>query len=426
MAALLRDTPSELHDHAQVVSDDWTAFTTNDQKYKAAMVAKQPTLAELGQAANDSYLKLAKDTSTMASALISDAARQRQAVDGVFAKSRLWTLVLLVAGGSLAVGLGLLIARGIRRRTDAIRAAADALASGDLTNTTTVAGDDELSQAAGALERGLGHIRTMIAGVVASAQVMGTHVVELTALTNSASSATGSAADHARNVSGSARSVSDTVAALAASSEEMSRSIGAISQSANEAAQVANEAATVTEATNHTIARLGESSAEIGNVIKVITAIAEQTNLLALNATIEAARAGEAGKGFAVVASEVKELAQETARATEDVSRRVQAIQTDTHSAVDAIGRIARIVTRISDFQQTIASAVEEQAATAQEMERSVSVASSGAAEIAAGAEEVAAATNTGSADIERTRRAADQLTGIAQELQHLVTEFRV
>ena len=116
------------------------------------------------------------------------------------------------------------------------------------------------------------------------------------------------------------------------------------------------------------MAKLGESSPEIGNVVKVITSIAEQTNLLALNATIEAARAGEAGKGFAVVANEVKELAQETAKATEDIARRVQAIQGDTTAAVAAIGEISTIIAQINDQQTTIASAVEEQTATTNEM----------------------------------------------------------
>ncbi len=135
--------------------------------------------------------------------------------------------------------------------------------------------------------------------------------------------------------------------------------------------------------TNATVSNLGESSAEIGNVVKVITSIAEQTNLLALNATIEAARAGEAGKGFAVVANEVKELAQETARATEDIARRVEAIQSDTTGAVDAINRISAIIERINDFQTTISSAVEEQTATTAEMSRNVTEASTGAVQIA-------------------------------------------
>ncbi|MFN8192797.1 MAG: methyl-accepting chemotaxis protein [Nocardioidaceae bacterium] len=115
------------------------------------------------------------------------------------------------------------------------------------------------------------------------------------------------------------------------------------------------------------MAELGNSSAEIGNVIKVINSIAEQTNLLALNATIEAARAGEAGKGFAVVANEVKELAQETAKATEDIGHRISAIQSDTENAVTAITEISAIIAQINDTQTTIASAVEEQTATTNE-----------------------------------------------------------
>src|SRR4029079_181014 len=138
------------------------------------------------------------------------------------------------------------------------------------------------------------------------------------------------------------------------------------------------------------MARLGESSTAIGNVVKVITSIAEQTNLLALNATIEAARAGDAGKGFAVVASEVKDLAQETARATEDISRRVDAIQSDTTNAVEAIAEISRIIAKINDYQVTIASAVEEQTATTGEMSRSVGDAANGTSEIAQTISEVA------------------------------------
>src|SRR5690606_21069933 len=132
-----------------------------------------------------------------------------------------------------------------------------------------------------------------------------------------------------------------------------------------------------------------------GNVVKVITSIAEQTNLLALNATIEAARAGEAGKGFAVVASEVKDLAQETAKATEDIARRVAAIQVDTVSAVEAIAEISTIIANINDYQLTIASAVEEQTATTNEMSRSVAEAATGSGEIAANISGVAIASET-------------------------------
>ena len=205
----------------------------------------------------------------------------------------------------------------------------------------------------------------------------------------------------------------------------MGASIREISQNATEAAQVAAEAVTLAATTSVTMNKLGESSTEIGNVIKVITAIAEQTNLLALNATIEAARAGELGKGFAVVASEVKDLAQETARATEDISRRVEAIQADTGTAVTAIEEITRVIARISDFQTTIASAVEEQTATTGEMNRSVGEAATGTGEIAENITGVADAARITSEGVTETQQATADLARMSTDLRALVATFR-
>jgi methyl-accepting chemotaxis protein len=181
----------------------------------------------------------------------------------------------------------------------------------------------------------------------------------------------------------------------------------------------------VADRTNVTIAKLGESSAEIGNVIKVITSIAQQTNLLALNATIEAARAGEAGKGFAVVANEVKELAKQTAKATEDISRKIEAIQEDTTSAVDAIAQITTIIHQINDLQNTIASAVEEQTATTGEISRNVGEAAHGSNGIAQNISSVAQAARSTTEGASNTKSAADNLSRIAVDLQKLVAQFR-
>jgi hemerythrin-like metal-binding protein len=185
------------------------------------------------------------------------------------------------------------------------------------------------------------------------------------------------------SVSAAADQVSQDTQTIAAGSEEMSATVREIASTTGEAARVAGEALGLVGDAETAVRRLGDSSQGIGDVVKTISGIAAQTNLLALNATIEAARAGEAGRGFAVVAGEVKGLARQTAEATADVGKRIAAIQADTVAAMAAISEISSRIGRIHEVQQTIASAVEEQSATTQEMARTISSTAQGAAVIA-------------------------------------------
>jgi methyl-accepting chemotaxis protein len=205
----------------------------------------------------------------------------------------------------------------------------------------------------------------------------------------------------------------------------MGASIKEIAKSTNKAAAVATSAVKVAQMTSGIVAKLGESSDEIGHVIRIISSITQQTNLLALNASIEAARAGEAGKGFAVVANEVKELAKQTAKATEDISRKIEAIQSDTKGSVEAIGQIGKIINQINDFQNSIASAVEEQTATTAEISRNVSEAALGSNEIAQNITGVALAARNTTEGASNTKSAADSLAKLASGLQELVSQFK-
>jgi methyl-accepting chemotaxis protein len=346
-------------------------------------------------------------------------------VDMVHSTRRLLVIVL-IAGLVLAVTVGLWVARMITRPLREVATALDAVAAGDLTRQVTVSSRDEVGLMAAAVNRAAGSMRSAMQTIDTSAGTLGSAAANLTGVSAEIAANAADASSQAGIISAAADEVSRNVQTVAASSEQMSASIREISQNANEAVKVASQAVEVAESTNATVTKLGDSSAEIGNVVKVITSIAEQTNLLALNATIEAARAGEAGKGFAVVANEVKDLAQETARATEDISRRVAAIQGDTAGAVEAIGEIGRIIGQINDYQLTIAAATEQQSATTEEMTRNVTEAATGSTEIASNISGVASATEATRAGVTHAQRAAEELGRTSGELQTIVSRFRM
>jgi len=213
---------------------------------------------------------------------------------------------------------------------------------------------------------------------------------------------------------------------LASGAEEMNSTIGEIAKNATAAARVSAEAVQSAESANRTVSRLGDSSVEIAKVIEVITSIAQQTNLLALNATIEAARAGEAGKGFAVVANEVKELAKQTAKATEEIKQKIAIIRENTGGAVEAIGGIKGVIDKVSHISTVIATAVEEQSATTSEMARNVTEAARGATTISSNIEGVAQAAQDTSTNVAEAHTATEHLARTANELRDLVAQFKV
>jgi methyl-accepting chemotaxis protein len=402
----------------------WQTYEKTISDFVDAAVADQAAArsrVEEVQTANDAM-------DEMLGGAIDDIEKSAGEVRQEVKDQRSQTITLIMILGFVAVitlaAIAFLIARSITRPLRNTVDVLTAFAGGDLTKRAEERSTAELGELEKSLNRSIESVGAIITSVAGSADAVAAASEELSTASQQIAASAEETAVQAGVVSGAADEVSRNVQTVAAGSEQMGASIREIAHSANEAARVASQAVSMVDATNETVAKLGTSSQEIGNVVKVITSIAEQTNLLALNATIEAARAGEAGKGFAVVANEVKELAQETARATEDIARRVEAIQNDTGGAVEAIGEIATIITSINDYQLTIASAVEEQTATTNEMSRNVAEASTGSGEIATNISGVATAADTTTQAVNQTLTAIDELARMSNDLRVEVSRF--
>ncbi len=408
---------------------DWKAYVTITQE-KLIPLGTANRLTAWAKVRDDQVQPLVTKADTLLQQMdkIEQTDSRESAAEAVstYKNSRNLSAAVLLLGLLIAVGIGLVVSRSIVRSLARVQDVCLALAAGDLTHSTGLHQRDEPGRMGQALDTAVASLRETVRTIGENAQSLAGAAEQLTATATQIATSAQSTSSQSARVSDAAEQISRSVGTVSAGGEQMTAAIREISQNAAEAAQVAGEAVRLTEDTSTRMAQLGESSAEIGNIVKVITSIAEQTNLLALNATIEAARAGEAGKGFAVVADEVKQLAQETARATEDIAHRVQTIQADTGGSVEAIHEVAEVIQRISEFQTTIASAVEEQSATTAEMNRSVAEAASGTDEISRNIGGVAEAAGSTSRGADETRAAVSELARMSAQLSNVVSGFRL
>jgi methyl-accepting chemotaxis protein len=268
-------------------------------------------------------------------------------------------------------------------------------------------------------------LRTMITALAESSVKLAENATELKSNANQMSGNAKNTSSESAKATLASENLFSSIQTLAVSTEEMVASIREISRSSNESAEMSRTTLSNAQDTNKTIQQLGLSSQEIGNVIKVISSIAQQTNLLALNATIEAARAGDAGKGFSVVANEVKELAKQTAKATEDITNKIGAIQKDTQGAVEAIGGISKAMEKLNSISGAIAAAVEEQTAVTNEVSRVIGDSKKGVESIAGTIKLVAEAASQSEQKCDQTLKSSEVLSGLAETLKTLVSQVQ-
>ena len=337
----------------------------------------------------------------------------------------LWTSTIfgILAGFVIAYFFSKRISDSLKSLLDRARAiSAGDLMGQDLGESGSA---DEIGDLMVAMNEMQARLREMIVAVAQMSGYVANSSEDLRGVSNQMSSNAEETANQSRLVSVSGEEVSRNLQAAAAATEQMSASIKEISKSTTEAAMVAKSAVTKAETTNESVFKLAKSSAEIGNVIKVITSIAHQTNLLALNATIEASRAGEAGKGFAVVANEVKELAKQTAIATEEISQKIEAIQGETKTTTESIHQITEVITQVNNISNMISHAIEDQTATTNDMVRNVNHAATGSSQIVDNMKSVATAAKSTTQGAAETQNAAQQLSSMAAELRKLVSQFK-
>jgi methyl-accepting chemotaxis protein len=300
-----------------------------------------------------------------------------------------------------------------------------AVTQGDLSKHIEEQNTGEFEQLTNNTNQMITSLKSSIRQMTDVATAVSSSAEELTAVSQEMKNNAKQTAEQATSASVSAEQVNQNTSTVAIAVEQMNASIREIAKTVAQGAKVATDAVKTATRTNQTIDKLGQSSIEIGKVIRVITSIAQQTKLLALNATIEAARAGDAGRGFAVVANEVKELAKQTANATEDISQRIEAIQLDTKSAVDAIAQITDIINQINDLQSTIASAIEEQTVTTNEIARNISEAARGTSDITRNIGIVALNAQSTTDGVSHMSQAATELARMAVDLQKAVNKFK-
>lgn len=348
--------------------------------------------------------------------------------------------IIIAAGVFIGIFLAFIIGRGITRPVKAAMVGLMDIAEGegDLTRRLDVSGKDEVGELASWFNTFMEKLQGVIKDLSQSTGILGVSSNDLSKLSSEMADGTNNMSLKSKTVAASSEEMSSSMVSIAASmeqastnldivassAEEMSATVNEIAKNAENARDITGKAVSQAGSTSAKVDDLGRSAKEIGKVTEAITEISEQTNLLALNATIEAARAGEAGKGFAVVANEIKELAKQTADATEEIKKRIKDIQDNTSGTVVEIEEISKVINDVNDIVTTIATAVEEQSATTREIAGNVSQASQGISNVNENVAQSSTVSNEIARDIGDVNSLVEDMNNVGAKVNNSAVEL--
>jgi methyl-accepting chemotaxis protein len=360
-------------------------------------------------------------------------------------------LTLLLSAGTIFLAIRKLVIRPLKKSVEF----ANRIANGDLSaSDLTVESEDEIGESTVALNTMKTSLRRLLGGIADGVQTLASSATELTAISKETAAGTANMSEGANAVAVAAEEASSNTTSIAAgmdqssrnlssvasATEEMSATVGDIAANTSRARTISEQATSQAHAISSQMQKLGQAAQEIGNVTETITNISAQTNLLALNATIEAARAGAAGKGFAVVANEIKELARQTAEATEDIKMRIAGIQDSAGMAIGDIGQITTVIRDVGGIVASIAAAIEEQATVTKDVAGNIAQASAGVQEADERISQTAEVSRSIARDIARVnakitgireggaqvQASAVELSNLAEQLGAQLAQFRM
>jgi methyl-accepting chemotaxis protein len=373
------------------------------------------------------------------------------------ASNKVMFLIVSLVGLIIGIAVAVVITRSITRAIADTVGVVERISKGDISVNVPDAlraRKDEIGVLAGAMQTMTESLRKLLGGIAGGVQTLAAAATELSAISKQTAAGTASMSDKAHGVAAAAEEASantlsiatgmeqssSSLSSVASATEQMSATVGDISANTAKARTISEQATGQAQTISQQMEKLGQAAQEIGHVTETITNISAQTNLLALNATIEAARAGTAGKGFAVVANEIKELAKQTAEATEDIKLRIAGIQNSTGSAITDIGQITTVIKDVGTIVTSIAAAIEEQATVTRDVAGNIAQASSGVrdanervshtAQVSKSIAQDIAGVNAAVADIrqggEHVQSSAVDLSKLAEQLGAQVAQFKV